>query len=54
MRIKKTKLLHKGETAAIGKCFTGKSRKYFSAHQYNIKYLQWSKIDLFKETKKRF
>ena len=34
MRREKTKLLHKGETTAIGKSFLGKSRKYFSAHQH--------------------
>ena len=34
MRREKTKLLHKGETTAIGKSFLGKSIKYFSAHQH--------------------
>ena len=35
MRREKTQLLHKRETA-IGKSFTGKSRKYFSPHQKKI------------------
>ena len=30
----KTRLLHKGETTAIGKSFIGKSKKYFSVYQY--------------------
>ena len=34
MRREKTKLLHNGEITAIGKLFTGKSRKYFPVHQY--------------------
>ena len=60
MRRKKIKFLHTTETAAIGKSFMQNLIKnnIFSAHQYqnfrnfNIKYLQWSKRDLSKETKK--
>ena len=33
-REKKTKLLHKRETTAVGKGLIGKRRKYFPAHQY--------------------
>ena len=60
MRRKKIELLHKRETIAIGKSFMQnqiKSRKYFSAQQYqisenfDIKHLQQSKTDLSKETK---